>query len=348
MDDILKVYVTQKFDDVAALASRLIARRASSFRGQQGFKLLRQTNVALCRIKDINIVDVIETFRGTIPDLNILENGRIDLPTKDNFEYLMIRLQSMGKLLCRIIVCAKTASHTFLHYIHRNFFLEASVVFIGLLSQIVDIAHSLCKETIKFYNALYLLGKYFVTNKKWLPADYQLPQQLETILGDDWKVKSVFSNMKGNSISSMRISANDMELNFDEFNDDTETEISTNKKADEANKAESKKVMKQELATVELVTINKNNTSNDLGVPISRETLSETLTLDSIKTNVDINKFIQFQRTWKANQLTNNEWKDLQLKTRHLLINNQERKCITQFKSLWQDTKRKKSRNNYF
>lgn len=331
----LIVYNREQFDEIAALTSRLIARRASSFRHKYGFKLMRQTSVAMCRLKDINIVDIIETFCGTIPDYK-LSNGKQNLPTRDNFEFVLVRLQSTAKLLLRIACCAREASVAFLNYIHRGFFIETCVVYVGVLSQIWEMACALCTKTILFYNGLHPFGRHLSSKAVWLPAGYDLPANLEDFLGEQWisessrPIDSVASTM-------LRTAEDGFGFSLSEFcnNDVDEIVMLTDDVV-----ANPKKTVKHEFAKV--VVKNRDPvamiTNIDVGVAVSRDSMKQTMSIDKVSNAEDIQKFIKAeneQRSTGPSQISETKWKELQLKVNQILITNQGRNCVKKFKTLW-------------
>lgn len=192
---------------MAALASRLIARRAASFRAQNGFRLMRKTNVALCRLHECNVRQELEDLLAMLPAYRASGAGALDLPMRDNLDYVLLRVRQLACLLQRITRCAREASELFLFYVHRRYFLETAVVHVAVLADVWLLAHRLCVSTVQFYDALQPYARHFGGRRDWLraltlPAGGPpnatttteveqsllsvLPARLADCLGDEW------------------------------------------------------------------------------------------------------------------------------------------------------------------
>lgn len=336
----LTTYSTTTFDESAALTSRLIARRANSFRSQAGFKALRKTNVALCRLKDINIVSVLENFLGTLPDY-IVDGATLSLPTYENFQFVMLRLQSLSKLLLRIAVCARKSSTIFRDMIQRNFFIEISALYIGLLAQIWDLAKQLSIKTRDFYDALYPYRKYFPTKSKQQSGDassvnVMLCQKLESLLTEVW-TNEFFNDV--NNRRQMTKRENDLGLDFGDFNDDGNNIFSLREdKPKPAQTIELKNIIHKIEPKKEPASI----TNFDIGVAISRDSLQETINVDRIVRTDEISRLIDEEQSLRdtkcakrTKHLSDSQWKDVKSKVRNLLVTSHGKMCVKKFKNLW-------------
>lgn len=168
-------------DHAAALLSRLIARRAASFRLQYGFRFMRQTNVALCRWKELSIIDTIENIHGGISAFEV--DGQVNIPTPVNFEYFLTRLQCAAKLLLRIIACAKEAFNAFLGILQKAYFVDITSVYLGLLANIWRLSVELCRNTIKFHNDIALIVNPYLRASAQRTTDFP---KLDDWLGTEW------------------------------------------------------------------------------------------------------------------------------------------------------------------
>lgn len=179
----------------AAMASRLIARRASSFRVQPSFSHFRKMNTALCRLQELNMHSEIDGMHNAIKSsCQVL--GAYHLPTATNFRYFLIWLQSYAKLLVRIIVCAKESHRLFLRLVHRSAFVEIMTMFMAVTAQIWTECVAIGKAVARLYNALFSFFKEYFESE----AHEGLPENLMEWLGDDWKehiaVKSSLNAVK--------------------------------------------------------------------------------------------------------------------------------------------------------
>lgn len=338
----LTAYSSTTFDETGALTSRLIARRASSFRSQAGFKALRKTNVALCRLKDINIVSALENFLGTLPDY-IVEGVKLSLPTYDNFQFVMLRLQSLSKLLLRIAVCARQSSTIFRDMIQRNFFIEISTLYIGLLAQIWDTAKKLSIKTRDFYDALYPYRKYFPVkfnrNDDGPNVKVVLCNKLESFLNEVW------TNEFFNDVQSKRKLVKDesgLGLDFGDFDDDGDHIFSLREEATKPPPTiELKKIDRQDIHQIETKK-EFNTNATDIGVAISRDSFKEIVNVDRIVKTEEITKLINEEQSLRdqkcakrTRHMNDSQWKDVKSKVRNLLVTNQGKNCIKKFKHLW-------------
>lgn len=160
------------------MASRLIARRAHSFRVQPSFSYFRKMNVALCRLQELNLYSEFERMKKAIKS-SCKINGGYHLPTKSNFRYFLIRLQSYAKLLVRIVVCAKESHRLFLEIIHRSAFVEISTLFMAVTAQIYKECVTICRQIAQLYDAFIIFCKKYFDEK-------ELPDHLSEWLGDEW------------------------------------------------------------------------------------------------------------------------------------------------------------------
>lgn len=339
LETMISTYSTITFDETGALTSRLIARRTNSFRSQAGFKQLRKTNIALCRLKDIDFINVLENFLGTLPDY-IVEGSKLSLPTYENYQFVMLRLQSLSKLLLRIAVCSRESLTIFRDMIQRNFFIEISALYIGLLAQIWDLAKQLSLRTRDFYNALYPYKKYFRKKSKQNVesqiANVDLCEKLETFLTEVW-TNEFFGNFKNQSLEK---STTELGIDFGDFNDDGDNILSIheeNKKPTQT--IQLRKINRQEFHKIES---KKEIIQNDIGVPISRDSLQEMINIDRIVRTEEISKLINEEQQLRdqkcakrTKRLNDSQWKDLKSKVRNILVTSEGRICIKKFKNLW-------------
>lgn len=331
----ITTYSTITFDETGALTSRLIARRTNSFRSQAGFKALRKTNIALCRLKDINIVGVLDDFSGTLPDY--IANGvAFRLPTYDCFEFVMLRLQSLSKLLLRIAICARESATIFRDMIQRNFFIDISALYIAMLSQIWDVAKRLSIQTRDFYNTLYAYGKYFPikSEENVDGVSVNLCEKLEKFFTNDWTNEFVNRVDDHGDARKCDKQENELGLDFGDFTDDGENILVLREE-----KPKPMQVIELKKSTVE---IKNRSIGDDIGVAISRDSLEEIVKVDQIVRMDEISKLINEEQSLRdkkcakrTRHLSDAQWKDVRSKVRNLLVTSNGKMCIKKFKQLW-------------
>lgn len=164
------------------MASRLIARRAHSFRVQPSFMYFRKMNIALCRLKELNIYQDINDIQNAIGIAKTARklDDKYYLPDRENFFYFLSKFQSFTKLMIRIVMCARESHQLFLELLHRGAFIEAISLFTSVLSEIWSICIEMCRSAVQFYNGFYpFYAKNYDQSKslpkklnKWLGGEY--------------------------------------------------------------------------------------------------------------------------------------------------------------------------------
>lgn len=346
----ISTYTVSDFVELSALASRLVARRCHSFRSQYGFQFLRKTTVAVARLHQVNIIDILSNFLGTLPDYQL--PTKISLPTRDNFDYVLIRLQGLSKIFVRIVVCAKECSHAFLKYIHRNFFLETCVLYVGLLAQIWDLAKRLCESTVDLYAKLFPFRLHFKNNKKQWNNGHSvefLPETLDTFIGVDFEEIMQHTTKMPPYLQPIHNVSNMLKINFQEFLDDEPMVIddatphNIAETTDRRLKNESIKIVKQEFRRIETTPMTTSET--DIGLPINRATMTENLSLNTIGKVEDVQKFLRTEEQNRligtnkfSRQLSDTQWRDIRKQINQIIVTSHGRLAVKKFKKLWSNT----------
>lgn len=253
----------------AAYCSRLIFLKSTQFRTQPGFHWLKKTNAALLRFKSVDIVSAIENFQSFLPEAS---GKSIELPNLQNFEYLLVKFQTISKMFVRIAICAKMSCQHFLKLLNLGFFVELNTTFISLLGQVWTLSKDMCKKTVEIFNKLQDFMKCFKSGKRWLPEDYIFPTNLSDFLEDDWK-EEILPDFKDSKNLLSKTKKNI--FNLVSFEEDTEVEFK-NVKILNSEKLE------EEISALELkgeksvkkVNISKIcQTDYEIGEPIDRNSL---------------------------------------------------------------------------
>ncbi|XP_055325782.1 uncharacterized protein LOC129579634 [Sitodiplosis mosellana] len=171
-----------KLEQAAAMASRLIARRAHSFRVQPSFMYFRKMNIALCRLKELNIYQNIKDYQNAIGVAKMARklDDKYYLPDRENFFYFLTKLQSFAKLLLRTVMCARESHRLFLELLHRAAFIETISLFSAVLAEVWTICIDMCRCVVQFYNGFYpFYAKNYDKSKS-------LPKRLNKWLGEEY------------------------------------------------------------------------------------------------------------------------------------------------------------------
>uniref|UniRef100_A0A1Q3EXV7 Nucleolus and neural progenitor protein-like N-terminal domain-containing protein n=1 Tax=Culex tarsalis TaxID=7177 RepID=A0A1Q3EXV7_CULTA len=179
--------LSSSFDLAAAYLSRFTTRWNNRFYNMHGFRLLKRLNQAVVRFRSVDIVRILTNVFSTLPDGNYLEPV-VELPTRGNLDYLLVRLQGVAKLFCRIVVLAKEAARYYVRFMSSGYFFNLSTMFLCLQAEIWLKARQICQRTVEFYNKLITLRPFLEPGaSSWPSKDgISLPEQLCTWLGDDW------------------------------------------------------------------------------------------------------------------------------------------------------------------
>lgn len=172
-----------QLEKAAALASRLIARRAHSFRVQPSFMYFRKMDIALARLKELNLYDECKDMKDAIGIAKTARklDDKFYLPSEQNFHHFLCKFQSFTKLLVRIVMCARESHKLFIEIIHRSAFIETISLFMAVVAQIWSICIDMCKCAVQFYNKFYM---FYAINYN---RSSDLPNRLDYWLADDYK-----------------------------------------------------------------------------------------------------------------------------------------------------------------
>lgn len=259
-------------------------------------------------------------------------------------------MQSLSKLLLRIAACAKESSCAFLKYIHRNFFWETCIIYIGVLSQIWTIAKRLCKQTIEIYKILHPFRIHFRNNKKQWIHDLVLPNSLDEWIGEDLKweeiIQTASSSLKKKTLKSNNDdnAINLLQIHFSEFLDDNQFDIKPATIKDE-NKIKYEtipKIIKHEFQHIDSSAV---DVYDDIGQPINRVTMHEDLLPNNCNSIDDIQRFMRCEQNLRlidkhklSLPLNNNQWKNVQKEIDRIIVTSQGRIAMKKFKKLWSIT----------
>ncbi|XP_037820112.1 uncharacterized protein LOC119609423 [Lucilia sericata] len=173
-----------EFSETAALLSRLMARRKNSFSKMKGFKDVCKLNAALCRLLRVDFKRDLDSFRNTLPDVDYEEGTSIQLPTRDSYNFLLIRLIAIYELHRRIIECCESAADYVTCQIRSNFFFEINTLLLAVLAKIHSLSIKLLNLAVSLYNNTLLFREKLPVNvkSKFLKdIQFEFPHNLEEI-----------------------------------------------------------------------------------------------------------------------------------------------------------------------
>lgn len=172
-----------EFNETCVLLSKLILRRKNSFTKFHGFKDTCKINSALCRLLKVNLTEVLEDFIGTLPEI-IIDNFASEIPSKSNFEYLMIRVVSYHKVLHRISSSCLNAGDYYVRLLGKGFFVEILTLLLAVVSKIYKLVNIIGNTSVNLYTFLLKSREQFPAGKNNIYSEIEFPNKLENFKGD--------------------------------------------------------------------------------------------------------------------------------------------------------------------
>lgn len=280
-------YNSKRFDTAAAFLSRIICINGAQFRRMELLRRMKQTNQALLRLKNLQILQNVEDFTAYLPS-EFEEFQKIHLPTRQYLEYILVKLQGIARLLCRVIDCGrKTGRHCLQLLSIGNFFAKNSI-FLSVLGQVVAAAKERLDTIIHSFDKLLTLREKLKAGKlPWLPENYVYPLDLKWWLGEQYPSEPTRDDKVGAPMNPL---SNLVSVGDDEEDGDA-GDVSVNNESI----FQAFKEAEEDPTDFGNDFIKFNNGSNDpegLGEVVEREeTLQDRLV--TIKTVTDIQNFIK-------------------------------------------------------
>lgn len=340
---------------------------------------MRKTNIALCRLHECNVTQTLEEFLATLPAYRLGDVGApLELPTRDNFDYVLVRVQTLAALLMRICSCARQASELFLYYVHRRNFLETAVVHVAVLAEVWQLAQRLCAATVGFYNALQPYGRRFGEQRTWLAAmaasgggsaaASDLPERLDDWLGDEWHAEcrralrgDRLAALPDASLTLAQLGGADADAGVFELDGGREADKNAIVDMPMFKVQAPAKVQKPAPPKVQIAKIEETHSVAtkpkmlaDIGVVVERRPAAQqpkvehkrpALTLDKLVSTDDVNAYVRSERVrllgpqaTATERLSAERWKELQRKVNHILVTTQGRNTVTAFRKFWSQT----------
>ncbi|EAT33345.1 AAEL014376-PA, partial [Aedes aegypti] len=176
------------FEQAAAYVSRFCVRWGNRFYNMHGFRLLKRLNQSLLRYRTMDLVRVLTNLNSLLPDENYLEKV-VQLPTRANLDYLLVRLQGTAKLFCRIIVLSKDAARYFVRFMSTGYFFNVCSLFLCLLAEVWYKSREICQRIVLIYNQLHSFRSLLENTAEEWPSGIEClyPEDLGAWLGDEFR-----------------------------------------------------------------------------------------------------------------------------------------------------------------
>jgi hypothetical protein len=172
------------FHTEAAQLSRFIFMNCKQYRMMKGMHEMKKSHQALLRYLNLDLAGSMENYKGFIDD----NDGEMTVPYRQSLDYILIRLQGLSKILIRFVECSKKATRFFLGLIKAGSFYMKGLIFISTLASVWSRCREFCKFTVEQYNKLRSFRESLKEKPgtKWIEQGYELPEVLETWIGDDY------------------------------------------------------------------------------------------------------------------------------------------------------------------
>lgn len=150
----------------------------------KGFKEICKLNAALCRLLRLDFKRDLDSFRLTLPDVAYEDGTSILLPTRETYDFLLLRLLALYELHLRIEDCCMAAAKYFACQLRLYFFFEINTLLMAVLAKIYSLNIKLANIAIDLYNSSIKCRNKLPINpkSKFLKvAQFEFPEKLNTI-----------------------------------------------------------------------------------------------------------------------------------------------------------------------
>ncbi|KAJ3650214.1 hypothetical protein Zmor_021915 [Zophobas morio] len=169
----------------AALLSRSVYRFKVKFRSSKDFKIVEKLNHILRTYQRMHISAALNVLLVTIPQ-NYKANNTYML-TKNMFDYVLVRLQGVGKLLCATLEACKEVSTAMQQRLRLGHFWKVAIVIFATAARVFVVAKNALKYCCELYgNLLPYSSSLGNSGVQWLPEGYSFPAHLDEWLEIDW------------------------------------------------------------------------------------------------------------------------------------------------------------------
>ncbi|KAL7296405.1 hypothetical protein TKK_0010417 [Trichogramma kaykai] len=166
-----------------AILSRLIYRMKSKFRSDKGLKNMEKVNKALLNYLNMSLENDYEILK----QYEKLNDHDVSLPSRQNLEYILIRLQGLAKLMGRVESTATTAAIFLKSRLELGQSWNVAVISYAVISRIWILSRYFVKKICIWYGYIYSYSKQFeLVGDAWLPNEYHFPKSLSKWLDFSW------------------------------------------------------------------------------------------------------------------------------------------------------------------
>lgn len=189
------------------------------------------------KCKKLNLVNDVANFLSLVPKNQKLKN--VYLPTRQMFEYILVRIQGYTKLFNKLINLTKNTAKYMVNKLTLGHYWTFALCALSTVSRVWEVSHHIVNECCACYKKIISVHKQLdLFGTKWLSDEYEFPKDLRAWLGitrtlDDLKslpyrplnaVTYIISDDEDDEIQFMGSYKNDYIVIDDSipFNDDVE------------------------------------------------------------------------------------------------------------------------------
>ena len=170
----------------AGMLYKLIKKYKQNFKYQHRFRQLQKIHVGLEKLLNLDFVNILENVSGYLPDISFIPE-EVYLPSRQNIEYILLRIQGIAKLCCRIVGLCREAFGYYLKSLTTGHYFDFHTVVMSILASLWKICRDVCQKMVVYYNKLFQIRHKLRKSKKdWLTAGYEFPEDLVSWLGAEW------------------------------------------------------------------------------------------------------------------------------------------------------------------
>ncbi|XP_044271590.1 uncharacterized protein LOC123015742 isoform X2 [Tribolium madens] len=155
------------------------------FRSSKDFKAVEKLSRVLRTYLQMQFATTLKYVLDTIPpNYKVLKTFFL---TKNMIDFLLVRIQGLGKTLCRVLDTCKVVSELTLQRFRLGHFWKIAAIIYAITARIFVITRGIFRFVCELYGTLLpFSGTLNNTGTVWLPEGYVFPPKLEEWLGAEW------------------------------------------------------------------------------------------------------------------------------------------------------------------
>lgn len=335
IDDFLTKFQQYEKDFItnSVLITRLIARRKNSFRHMRGFCDLYKIRTCLGRLMRLDFKRHINSLRTALPDMALPDGCKQYLPSRNYYEYILLKLISVYELYQYIHDMCKQIAKFFFGLIYANYFFDFNILIIAIISKLKHLSMKLLNLHAELYNKLQIFSNELPqvntklkqqSSQPLYSNNYKFPEKLDYYDNNNTKTSS--SSQEKSKLSSKSTT---IELN----NNPTKLNDCPDNGNDQLRLAQAKIILNRKKSKIDVGTVVKRK-KNNLNVNVDSQQFLQSIELIENFIRTESNKRKQSRNTSITNSIEEYEWQAaIKLFYKKILNPNNENKAIRFFQN---------------